>query len=240
MHAPRPTAALALAIPLLAGTLGAADREVERLHACAEVLSEILRVPEGLPADLLDRAECVIVVPSVRRFALGVGGSYGRGAMVCRSGPRFTGPWGPPAMYRLEGGNIGLQIGGQAADIVLLVMNPKGVASLVNSRVKLGVDAAAVAGPKGRVALAATDAAMRAEILGYSRARGLFVGVSLEGSTVRQDAGANERLYGRKVTAREIVVDGKMAIPAAARGLVDLLQRHSPTNRSDPASLAPP
>lgn len=217
----------------------AAQREAERLKACAEVLAEVLRIPEGLPAELLDRAECVVVVPSVRRFALGVGGSYGRGAMVCRKGSTFTGPWGPPAMYRLEGANIGLQIGGQAADIVLLVMNPKGVDSLLGSRVKLGADAAVVAGPKGRLAAAATDAFMRAELLSYSRSRGLFAGISLEGSTLRQDADANEKLYGRRVSAREIVRDGKVDLPAAARVLVNVLQTQSPVNRSDPVSLRP-
>ncbi len=228
---------IVVAVVVASSLAMAAEPEAARLKACADVLSEILRLPEGIPRDLLDRAECVIVVPSVRRVALGIGASYGRGAMVCRSGRNFTGAWGPPAMYRLEGGNIGLQIGGQAADVVLLVMNPKGIQSLVNSRVKLGVHASAVGGPKGRVALAATDAYMRAEILSYSRSRGLFVGVSLEGSTLRPDDGANARLYGRKLTAAEILFEGNVPVPAAARGLVDLLQRHSPTNRSDPASL---
>jgi lipid-binding SYLF domain-containing protein len=227
-----------VAVWLPAARSTATEREEARLKACAEVLSEVLRVPEGIPAELVDRAECVIIVPSARRFALGIGASYGRGAMVCRSGRDFTGPWGPPAMYRLEGGNIGLQIGGQAADFVLLVMNPKGVESLLRSRVKLGADLAAVAGPKGRVVLAATDASMRAEILSYSRSRGLFAGVALEGSTLRQDRGANRSLYGRPLTAREIVLDGKVEVPAAGRDLVDLLRTHSPANRSDPASLS--
>ena len=169
----------------------------------------------------------------MKKFAIGFGGSYGRGAMVCRTGEKFTRPWGPPAMYRLEGGNIGFQLGGQATDFLLLVMNPKGVNSLLGSKVKLGADAAAVAGPKGRAAMAATDAYMRAEILSYSRARGLFAGVSLEGSTLRPDNKANNKIYGRKLSAREIVLEAGVAVPAAARGLVDLLQKASPRNLSE-------
>src|SRR5258708_33328939 len=174
-------------------------KEVERLQNCGEVLKEILDIPDNLPTDLLNDAECVIVIPSVKKFAMGIGGRYARGAIVCRSGPHFTGPWGPPAMFALEGANIGLQLGGQATDFVLLVMNPKGAESILNSKVKLGGDASAAAGPKGRTAAAQTDIVMKAEILTYSRARGLFAGVSLEGSTLRQDNGANENLYGRKL-----------------------------------------
>src|SRR5262245_28903636 len=173
-------------------------------------------------------------MPSVKKFAIGIGGSYGKGALVCRTGAKYTGPWGAPAMYRLEGGSIGFQLGGNATDFLLLVMNPKGVESLLHSKVKLGADAVVAAGPKGRAAMAATDAYMRAEILTYSRSRGLFAGVSLEGSTLRQDNGANESLYGHKITAREIVKGG------ASKGgqrLVGILQKASPKNDSDPASL---
>ena len=212
-------------------------KEVDRIKDAGEVLKEILNIPDDIPKDLLDRAECVIVMPSVKNLAIGIGGSYGRGVMVCRSGEHFTGPWGAPAMYALEGGNIGFQLGGQATDFVLLVMNPRGAESLMASKVKLGADAAAAAGPKGRDTTAATDVAMRAEILSYSRSRGLFAGVSLEGSTLRPDNGANENLYGRKLTAKEILREGKVGTPAAAHVLVAELTKASPKNRSDPKSL---
>lgn len=227
---------LSVLIMLLAAPLlQAASKEEKRLRKCAEVMEEILNIPDALPQELLDKAECVAVIPSVKKFALGFGGSYGRGAMVCRTGKNFTGPWGAPAMNRLEGGNIGFQLGGQATDFVLLVMNPKGVNSLLRSKVKLGADAAAVAGPKGRTAVAATDAYMRAEILSYSRSRGLFAGVSVEGSTLRQDNKANEKIYGHKIEAREIVRGG-VAVPAAGSRLVALLQKASPSNQSEPVA----
>ena len=194
-----------MAVPLLL----AGDTEQDRLADSAKVLEEILNIPDALPKDLLNKAECVAVMPSVKKFAIGIGGSYGRGALVCRTGDKYTGPWGAPAMYRLEGGSIGFQLGGNATDFLLLVMNPRGVDSLLRSKVKLGADAAVAAGPKGRAAMAATDAYMHAEILTYSRSRGLFAGVSLEGSTLRQDNKANEQVYGRKVTAREIVKGGR-------------------------------
>jgi lipid-binding SYLF domain-containing protein len=173
----------------------------------------------------------------VKKFAIGVGGSYGRGVMTCRSGEHFTGPWGAPAMYALEGGNIGFQLGGQATDFVLLVMNPRGATSLMGSKVKLGADAAAAAGPKGRDTTAATDVVMRAEILSYSRSRGLFAGISLEGSTLRADNRANEKLYGHKVSAKEILREGKAGIPSSGRELASLLNKKSPKNLSDPKSL---
>ena len=229
--------ALMTAISLLPICASAQQHEQERLKHAGEVLMEILNVPENLPKWTLDRAECVIVVPSVKKLAFGVGASYGRGAMTCRSGANFTGPWGPPALYALEGGNIGFQIGGQATDFVLLVVNPRGVQSLLKSKVKLGGDASAAAGPKGRDAEAATDVLMRAEILTYSRARGLFAGVSLEGSTLRPDGSANNKLYGRDITAREIVIQHKVGTPAAGQLLVSALQKASPRNMSDAKSL---
>lgn len=210
-------------------------KETERLDEAAVVLKEILEAPDNVPQPLLDKAECVVVIPSVKKFAIGIGGSYGRGAMICRTGRTFTGPWGAPAMYRLEGANIGLQLGGQATDFLLLVMNPRGAGSLLKSKVKLGAELSAAAGPKGRAATAATDAAMRAEILAYSRSRGLFAGVSVEGSTLRQDNGANEKIYGRKITAKEIIHGG-----GRGRGgnLAAVLTKYSPRNLSDPKSLA--
>src|SRR5690349_3515179 len=181
------------------------EKEEDRVKEAGQTLKEIINIPDNIPKDLFDKAECVIVLPSVKKGAIGIGGSYGRGVMSCRSGEHYTGSWSAPAMYALEGFNIGFQLGGQATDFVILVMNPHGAESLLKTKVKLGADAAAAAGPKGRDAAAATDVAMRAEILSYSRSRGLFAGVSLEGSTLRQDGSANEKLYGRKLTARDIV-----------------------------------
>jgi lipid-binding SYLF domain-containing protein len=219
-----------LVLMTVAPMLLAADEEQERLENSAKALEEILNMPDALPRDLLNRAECVVVMPSVKKFALGIGGSYGKGVLVCRTGTNFSGPWGAPAMYRLEGASIGFQLGGQATDFLLLIMNPRGIDSLLKSKVKLGADAAVAAGPKGRAAMAATDAYMRAEILTYSRSRGLFAGVSLEGSTLRQDNGANENLYGqKKITAHDIVKGGK---GGGGHRLVAVLQQASPRNES--------
>lgn len=212
-------------------------REEKRLEACAEVFKEILNIPDGIPKELLNKAECVIVIPSVLKFAIGVGGDFGRGAITCRTGDHFTGPWSAPALFALEGGNIGIQLGGTATDFVLLVMNPRGANSILTSKVKLGADAAAAAGPKGRAAAADTDIVMQAEVLSYSRARGLFAGISLEGSTLRSDGSANRKVYGRSLSAKEIVRQGKVGVPASARELIALLNKTSPKNLSDPKSL---
>jgi lipid-binding SYLF domain-containing protein len=217
--------------------LAAQDRETDRLAECGEVLKEILNVPDNIPQDLLDKAECVIVVPGTKKGAFIVGATYGRGAIVCRSGESFTGPWGAPAMFRLIGGSLGFQIGGQETDFVLLVMNNRGANSILNSKVRLGADASAAAGPKGRTATAATNETMRSEVLTYSRARGLFAGISLEGANLQQDGNANKEIYGRKITAREICRDGKVAVPESARLLVNLLNEKSPKNLSEPSSL---
>jgi SH3 domain-containing YSC84-like protein 1 len=213
------------------------EHEQDRVKEAGEVLKEILNIPDDIPQDLLDKAECIVVLPSVKKGAFGIGGSYGRGVMICRGGQHYTGKWGAPALYALEGISIGFQLGGQATDFVLLVMNPKGATSLLSSKVKLGADASAAAGPKGRTAEGATDIVMNAEILSYSRNKGLFAGVSLEGSTLRSDGSANEKLYGRKLTAKEIIRGGKVGIPGSAQQLVSLLDKKSPTNRSDPRSL---
>jgi SH3 domain-containing YSC84-like protein 1 len=209
------------------------EKEDERLKNCGEVVTEILNIPDGIPQDLLDKAECIVIFPSVKKFAIGIGGSYGRGALICRSGADYTGPWGTPAMYALEGGNIGLQLGGQATDFVLLIMNPRGAKSILNSKVKLGGDASAAAGPKGRTASASTDVVMKAEILSYSRSRGLFAGVSLEGSTLRSDGGANKNLYGKELSAADIILKGAVKPPAAAGTLTSVLNKKSPKNKSD-------
>jgi len=209
------------------------EKEQDRLKQCGEVMGEIINVPEGIPQDLLDKAECVVVFPSVKKMAIGIGGSYGRGAMICRSGANYKGPWGTPAMYALEGANIGFQLGAQATDFILLVMNNKGAKSVLSSKVKLGADASAAAGPKGRTTSASTDVVMKAEILSYSRSRGLFAGVSLEGSTLRSDGGANKNLYGKDLSAKQIILDGAAKTPESARSLAAVLNKKSPTNRSD-------
>ncbi len=226
------------ALVIVSSAMAANDeREVERVKDAGDVLKEILNIPDDIPQDLLDKAECIIILPSVKKGAFGVGGSYGRGVMICRGGQHYTGKWGAPALYALEGISIGFQLGGQATDFVLLVMNQKGARSLLSSKVKLGADASAAAGPKGRTAEGATDVVMNAEILSYSRNKGLFAGISLEGSTLRSDGSANTKLYGRKLTAKEIIRDGKVGIPGAAHELVSLLDSKSPTNKSDPKSL---
>ena len=216
-----------IALPALAQ-----NKEKERLQECAAVLKEMLNMPEDVPQDLLDRAECVVVFPSVMKLAVGIGGSYGRGAVVCRSGKDFNGPWSTPAMFALEGGSFGFQLGGQATDYLLLVMNPKGAESIMGSKVKLGADASAAAGPKGRTASAATDIVMKAEILSYSRSRGLFAGISLEGSTLRSDGDANKNLYGRELTARQIVRENAVRVSPDGKLLVNLLNKKSPKNIS--------
>jgi lipid-binding SYLF domain-containing protein len=205
-----------------------AKAERDRLQNAGKVMQEILNVPDDIPQDLIDKARCVVVMPSVLKAAFVVGGSYGRGTMVCRTGKDFTGPWSAPAMYALEGGSIGLQIGGEATDFVFLVMNDRGAGSLLRTKVKLGADASAAAGPKGRSASADTDAYMRAEILSYSRARGAFAGISLEGSTLRPDQDANRKLYGNSTSTVKIITESDVTAPAAAHDLIAALQKTSP------------
>jgi lipid-binding SYLF domain-containing protein len=222
-----------ISLPLLADD----KKEADRLDNCGTVLKEILDIPDDIPTDLLDKAECVIIIPSVIKFAIGISGNLGKGSMTCRTGEHFTGPWSAPAMMRLEGVGIGFQLGGQATDFVILVMNPRGAKAILSSKVKLGADAAAAAGPKGRDAAASSDVTMRAEMLTYSRSRGLFAGVSLEGSTLRQDNGGNQRLYGRKVSAEDIIRKGVTPVPSSGQQMIALLNRKSPKNLSDPESL---
>lgn len=209
------------------------DTEDKRLRNSGRVLSEIMNIPDNIPQNLLDKARCVVVIPSVLKAAFGVGGSYGRGAMVCRTGHDFKGSWGAPSMMVLEGGSFGFQIGGQATDFVLLVMNDRGAHSLLHSKVKLGGDVSAAAGPVGRSAEADTDAYMRAEILTYSRARGLFAGVSLEGATLHPDGEGNEALYGKGVTAEDIVFRSSTTRPESADQLVSILRKASPQERAE-------
>jgi lipid-binding SYLF domain-containing protein len=215
--------------PVLAS---AQTREAERLESCRVVLREVMGVPEGVPRDLLEKAECVAVVPGVKKLALGVGGRYGKGAVVCRTDGGL-GPWGPPFMIQLGGPSVGFQIGGQSADYVFLIMNPRGIDYLLRSQFTLGADVSVAAGPKGRSLEAGTDLQMHAEILTYSRSRGLFAGVSLEGAVVRQDRKANQAVYGKRINPRDLLLKPGQAIPAAGKGLVKALQDLSP--RGDPA-----
>ncbi|HKS66071.1 MAG TPA: lipid-binding SYLF domain-containing protein [Candidatus Acidoferrales bacterium] len=208
------------------------SKDESRLENAGVVMKEILDIPDDIPQDLLDKADCVIVMPSVIKAAFGFGGSYGRGAMTCRSGDNFQGPWSAPTMMALEGGSFGFQLGAQATDFVLLVMNGRGASSILSSKVKLGADASAAAGPKGRTAEAATDVTMRAEVLTYSRSRGLFAGISLNGSSLRPDNDANERVYGRKLEAKDIALHGAVPVPASARTLISTLNQHSPKKSS--------
>jgi lipid-binding SYLF domain-containing protein len=211
--------------------LRAADddtKETDRVRNAGKVAKEIMDIPDDIPQDLIDKADCVIVLPSVLKAAFIVGASYGRGVMTCRGGENFRGPWTAPSMMALEGGSFGFQIGGQATDFVLLIMNERGASAILSSKVKLGADASAAAGPVGRTAAAATDVTLRAEVLTYSRSRGLFAGVSLEGSTLRPDNDANERLYGKKVEAKAIVFRKAVPIPPSAKLLIATLTKHSP------------
>ena len=207
-------------------------KDEDRLQNAGTVTKEILDIPDDIPQSLLDKADCVVVLPSVLKAAFIVGASYGRGAMTCRAGDDFHGPWSAPTMMALEGGSFGLQLGGQATDFVLLIMNERGASAILSSKVKLGADASAAAGPVGRNAAADTDVTMRAEILTYSRARGLFAGISLAGSTLRPDNDANERIYGKKIDAKEIALHGAVPVPPAAKMLISTLNQHTPKHAS--------
>jgi lipid-binding SYLF domain-containing protein len=203
----------------------------DRLRTCGTVIKEILDIPDDIPRDLLDKADCVVIFPSVLKAAFIVGGSYGRGAMTCRQGRNFSGSWGTPTMMALEGGSFGFQLGAQATDFVLLVMNDRGANGILSSKVKLGGDASAAAGPLGRDASAETDVTLRSEILSYSRARGLFAGISLAGSTIRPDNDANERIYGRKFSAKEIVLSNTVHLPPSASRLISTLNAKTPRHK---------
>jgi lipid-binding SYLF domain-containing protein len=223
-----------LAVFVVASTasLLAQGKEDARLETAGLVMEEVLNLPDGIPQDLLDKAECAIVIPSVTKVAIGLGGSYGRGAMVCRTGGSFDGPWGAPAMYALDGGSFGLQLGGQSTDLVLLVMNVRGVEALLASKVQLGASLSVAAGPKGRDATASTDVTLRAEMLSYSRSRGLFAGLSLEGTSLRPDDDASAEVYGHQIKARTIVTGTETLVTTSGRRLVAILQKRSALNTS--------
>lgn len=219
--------ASSVALALAAASLASGGvRETERLEESRQVLVELAGVKEGAPRDLIEKAKCLIVIPAVKKAAIGIGGRFGYGAAVCRS-ENGTGAWGPPLMISLKGGSVGFQIGGQSSDFVLLVMNSKGIDHLLRSKFTLGADASIAAGPIGRTAEAATDLQMRAEILSYSRSRGIFAGISLEGASLRQDTKANRAIYGSKVNPRTLLMTPGQEIPSAARGLIDAIERLS-------------
>ncbi len=224
-----------LGVVLLAVTAWPAfgqNKEQERVENAGKVVQEIMNVPDDIPQSVIDKADCVVVLPSVLKFAIGIGGSYGRGVMTCRGGKNFQGPWSAPTMMALEGGSAGLQLGGQATDFVLLLMSPRSAENILASKVKLGGDVSAAAGPVGRTASAETDVTLRAEILSYSRARGLFAGISLSGSTLRPDDSANKNLYGKDVKAKDIVFNHAVAAPPSAKLLLATLDKRSPKNMS--------
>ena len=223
---------LGVSLTLLVLPAFAQDKEQDRVENAGTVMKEILNAPDSIPQSVLDKADCVVILPSVLKFAIGIGGSYGRGVMTCRGGSTFHGPWGAPTMMALEGGSAGLQLGGNATDFVLLLMNSRSAKSILSSKVKLGGDASAAAGPVGRTASASSDVTLRAEILSYSRARGLFAGISLEGSTLRPDNGANKNLYGKEVSASDIVFKKAVPVPDSAKTLLATLQKASPANKS--------
>src|SRR5882672_2608471 len=219
-------------VVVLASPAFGQKKEQDRVENAGTVVSEILSAPDSIPQSVLDKADCVVILPSVLKFAIGIGGSYGRGVMTCRTGAKFHGPWSAPTMMALEGGSAGLQLGGNATDFVLLLMSPRSATSILSSKVKLGGDATAAAGPVGRTASAETDVAMRAEILSYSRARSLFAGISLEGSTLRADNGANKNLYGKEVSAKAIVFNHAVPVPPSAKILIATMEKASPKNKS--------
>jgi lipid-binding SYLF domain-containing protein len=208
------------------------DKEEDRVENAGKVVKEIMDIPDDIPQSVIDKADCVVVLPSVVKFAIGIGGSYGRGVMTCRGGRHFRGHWSAPSMMALEGGSFGLQLGGQATDFVLLLMSPRSAENILTSKVKIGGDASAAAGPVGRTASAETDVTLRAEILSYSRARGLFAGISLSGSTLRPDNDANKKLYGKDVSAKAIVFDRAVPAPPSATLLLNTLNKRSPINKS--------
>src|SRR5262245_4040393 len=209
----------------------AGEKEIERLETCRTVLEELAGIDEGIPRDLLDKARCVIVIPGVTKAALGIGGRLGWGATVCRT-EDGSGPWGAPLMVSLKGGSFGFQIGGQSSDFVLLVMDPKGIDHLLKSKFSLGADVSVAAGPVGRNAEASTDVTLHAEILSYSRSRGIFAGLSLEGASLAQDNKGNNAVYGHRVVAREVLLESRTRVPRAARDLVDALEELSPRRQA--------
>lgn len=221
------TLALCMAV---ASPLFAQKKQDERLMNAATAMQVILSGDNGLPKSILDHADCVVVFPSVKKVAIGIGGSYGRGVMVCRKGEKMSGSWGAPAMYKLDQGSIGVQLGSTATDFVLVVMNEKGADQILNGKTKLGANAAAAAGPTGAAANGYNADAMKVDVLTYSRTKGLFAGVSLEGASMDTDDDANKAVYGKAITAKEIIQGGQ-SVPASGKSLIDLLDSNSPAKK---------
>jgi len=221
-----------MSVLLLAFPASAQKKEKERLQKCAKVLGEILEIPDDVPKEIIDKAECVLVLPAVRKSSFLMGGSYGRGAISCRTGKNFDGSWSPPAMYRLVGLSVGFQFGGESTDFVILVMNEKGAEAILKSKIKLGGDASIAAGPKGRTAEAATQGTMDAEMLSYSRSKGIFAGVSLSGSNLQSDTDDNEHIYQKRLTATQIIREGAVQATPEGQQMIDILAKHSPRNQS--------
>ena len=214
----------------LASPLFAQKKQDERLANSATVMQVILSGDKGLPTSILDKADCIVVFPSVKKIAVGIGGSYGRGVMVCRTGEKKDGSWGAPAMYKLDQGSIGVQLGSTATDFVLVVMNERGAEQILNGKTKLGGNAAAAAGPTGAAANGYNADAMKVDVLTYSRTKGLFAGISLEGASMETDDEANKAVYGKPATAKQII-DGGETVPPAGKALVDLLDKTSPSRK---------
>src|SRR6202034_3315888 len=219
--------ALCLAV---ASPMFAQKKEAERLDNSATVVRELLVGSSGLPTSILDQADCVVIFPSVKKVAVGIGGSYGRGVLICRNGGEMNGDWGAPAMYKLDQGSIGVQLGSTATDFVLVVMNHKGAEQILHGKTKLGADAAAAAGPTGASAVGYNAASMHVDVLTYSRTKGLFAGVSLVGASMDSDEDANKALYGKAISASAIV-DGGASVPSAAQPLVGFLDSTSPAKK---------
>jgi lipid-binding SYLF domain-containing protein len=217
--------ALTVAFPLFGQ-----KKEDERLTNSAAVLREILGQNEGLPKSIVDKADCVLIFPSVKKIAIGIGGSYGRGVLVCRKGSTMNGEGGAPVMYSLDQGSLGVQLGSTVTDFVLVVMNKKGAEQILNGKTKLGSNAAAAAGPTGAQATSYNAAAMNVDVLTYSRSKGLFAGVSLEGASMDVDKDANKALYGKDVSAHDILAGSEPPVPAA-KSLVNLLNKISPARK---------
>jgi lipid-binding SYLF domain-containing protein len=241
----RKTIALLMTLAMVALPVLGADeeREDKRLEHCAKVFDEIMGVPETAPRFVMDRADCVIIMPAVIKgngwlFTAGFGGSFGRGAMSCRTGEHFDGPWGAPTMVALEGMNWSplMAGGGEAMDILIFVMNPGGANSVLTSKAKIGGDASATAGTVGRDVAAESDVILHSTLLTFARAKGLFAGIALTGSTLRADGPANTKIYGKKVNAKDVVLHGAEPVPDAAKGLVETLNKWSPQNLSDAKS----
>ena len=225
-------AVVCLLIPMSVVAAYDASTEQARVKSAGDALDELVTKENGIPTGLLNKSECVIILPSTKKVGFIIAGQYGRGLMSCRTGEKFDGPWSAPIMMKSSGGSVGFQAGGQSTDFVILVLNDKGARALMKGKAKLGADASIAAGPVGKEAEAATNAAMSAEMLSYSETNGLFAGVSLSGTSLAPDSGANENLYGKKVSAQQIYA-GEVPAPEQAKQMLATLTQKSPKNLSE-------